>query len=403
MKGDGKGRAPNDQQKQGGRETRLDGCIVRTECSRELLKSMLMKQRTLPRFNEPEVTLTLNSSPEEPVSLLPPPSSGPALKMPQVDSITGEVKPTFPPPLSSAPRMVSYGFEAPTLPLETDAPTMPDVSYPPTFIYVPSSSTRTATASSASYTTNEDSTTANYLLVPQTLQKPCPPTLVHRACVKFSQSESVIARAVLQDPEGVSRRLPRTRSDFLSRRMLHEYDYPINIALEHKASLPVLKMLAKSAPEILTNGDGHEWGSSLSCALYMKQGIDVLSMLLKANRAQVRVRDHHMNYPLHVACLVGSPLPIIKLLASRYRCALRKKNFHGLTPLDIAQQNPCCNDEVVDYLYLRLISFAPLEESAIHFMEAASLYATHMKDIGNDHHEDEEYCESKGKGATGNK
>jgi len=174
----------------------------------------------------------------------------------------------------------------------------------------------------------------------------------------------MIARMVLEDSAAVSSRIPRTRADFLSKRRQSECDYPINIALQHNASLLVLKMLADTGPKILTEGDGPEWGSALSCALYRRRGVDVVFMLLTANPDQVHVRDRHLNYPLHIACCSGSSLSTIKILASRYRRALRKRNFHGLTPLDIAKRNALCSEDVIDYL--QEVTFQTLETNAIH-------------------------------------
>lgn len=125
-----------------------------------------------------------------------------------------------------------------------------------------------------------------------------------------------------------------------------------------------LKLLADAGPDVLVDGDGPEWCSALSFALYKRRGIDVVSSLLNANGDQVRVRDRHKNYPLHIACGCGSSLPIIKLLASRYRRALRKSNFHGLTPLDLAKRSSFSSDKVIDYL--QEASFGSLEENVIH-------------------------------------
>jgi len=192
-----------------------------------------------------------------------------------------------------------------------------------------------------------------------------PSTLrIHEVCKLYSQTESVVARTVQEDPQGVSRRLPRTRAFYLKKRKLAECDYPINIAIQHNATLPVLKLLADAGPDVLVDGDGPEWCSALSFALYKRRGIDVVSSLLNANGDQVRVRDRHKNYPLHIACGCGSSLPIIKLLASRYRRALRKSNFHGLTPLDLAKRSSFSSDKVIDYL--QEASFGSLEENVIH-------------------------------------
>jgi len=188
------------------------------------------------------------------------------------------------------------------------------------------------------------------------------PSLIHHACKMHSQLRSIVACVLHSDPAGASRRFPRTRANFLKRRKQVEFDFPFNIALQHNAPLPVLQLLAGAGSEILVEGDGPEWCCALSCALYKRRGMDIVSMLVEVHPDQVRVRDRHLNYPLHVACLSGSPLPIIKLLTSSYRRALRKTNFHGQTPLDIAQRSTLCRDEVVDYL--QEVAFGSLEEKS---------------------------------------
>lgn len=187
-------------------------------------------------------------------------------------------------------------------------------------------------------------------------------SLIHHACKRHSQSASVVASVLRVDPRGASRRLPRTRADFLRRRRQSEFDFPINIALRNKASLPALKLLAEASPGVLIEGDGPEWGCALSCSLYERRGTDVASLLLDANPDQVRVRDRHLNYPIHVACLCGASLSVVELLASSYRRALRKANFHGQTPLDIATRNTLCGDEVVRFL--QKASHRSLEDTA---------------------------------------
>lgn len=105
-------------------------------------------------------------------------------------------------------------------------------------------------------------------------------------------------------------------------------------------------------------------GASLAYALHKKWGEDVISMLLKANRSQLRVCDRHMNFQLHIACMSGASIRVVKILASRCRRILHKRNFHGQTPLDIAVRNPLCDDKVVDYL--QDMTFWSSEEKAIH-------------------------------------
>jgi ankyrin repeat protein len=146
------------------------------------------------------------------------------------------------------------------------------------------------------------------------------------------------------------------------------HGYPITIALHHDASLSVLQLLVDAAPDVLVQVDGDEQGSALSTALMQKRDLSIISLLLEANPDQVRVHDRYRNYPLHASCIYGACLKVVQLVASAYPSALRKKNFHGMTPLDIAQRNAFCSDDVIDYL--QQTSFGSLEEDAIHMEDS---------------------------------
>jgi hypothetical protein len=197
-----------------------------------------------------------------------------------------------------------------------------------------------------------------------------PKSLVHQACELYPQSETIVASALRVDGEGARRRRSvcasyTTKSHKRSR---HLHEYPITIALHHDASLSVLQLLVDAAPDVLVQVDGDEQGSALSTALMQKRDLSIISLLLEANPDQVRVHDRYRNYPLHASCIYGACLKVVQLVASAYPSALRKKNFHGMTPLDIAQRNAFCSDDVIDYL--QQTSFGSLEEDAIHMEDS---------------------------------
>ena len=230
---------------------------------------------------------------------------------------------------------------------------------------VPSSSAATVSAAS-SVTTVSPIRDTNGIPVPAAS---APPSLIHQACELYAQMETIVTSAIRVDPAGVRRRLSSCAS---KKRRKHAYDYPINIALKHRASVPVIQLLADAAPDILVERDGAESYCTLSCALLQRRKFDVVSLLLEANPDQVRVPDRYRNFPLHTACAHGASLPVVKLLASAYPNAIRKKNFHGQTPLDIAQQRSCCSDDVIDYL--QESSFGILEENALHLDDLDNFY-----------------------------
>jgi hypothetical protein len=180
---------------------------------------------------------------------------------------------------------------------------------------------------------------------------PVSPFLLHQACMLYAQTKTVIQSALLGDPFGIGRQLPG-----------EGYSYPINIALQHNATVDVLQLLCDADPSILVERD--EGCCSLTIALQEKYDMDVISLILHANPDVMRVSDRRHNYPLHTAVVYGSSLPIIKLLCCTYPNAIHKKNFHSQTPLDIATRSSMCSDEVIDYL--QHAAFGALEDNAIH-------------------------------------
>ena len=181
--------------------------------------------------------------------------------------------------------------------------------------------------------------------------------LLHQACMLYAQNETVIQCALLADPSGTCRKLPGVG-----------YCYPINIALQNNASLGVLQLLCDADPSVLVEKDGEEECCSLTVALSQKFEMDVVSLILHANPDVVRVSDRHKNYPLHTACFYGSSPAIINLLCSTYPNAIRKKNFHGQTPLHIASRSSICSDDVIDYL--QNAAFRELEDVALSYLDS---------------------------------
>lgn len=61
--------------------------------------------------------------------------------------------------------------------------------------------------------------------------------------------------------------------------------------------------------------------------------------------------DRRQNLPLHVAVQYGAPLEVIRQLVCLYPEAIQRENFHGETPLRIAQRNNKCPENVLNFLH----------------------------------------------------
>lgn len=135
----------------------------------------------------------------------------------------------------------------------------------------------------------------------------------------------------------------------------HEkYMLPINIAISNNASVEVLEVLVSSDSEVLELKDGRDGACSLGIALQSTKQFGnneaVLDFLVQANPKCVSLTDKRFNYPLHIACSVGSSLRVVQSLYRLNREVLLKKNINGETPLALAQRNSFCSEDVLNFL-----------------------------------------------------
>jgi len=162
------------------------------------------------------------------------------------------------------------------------------------------------------------------------------------------------------------------------------YKYPINIALMHGASLDVVQLLAQQAPDVLVLPDGPEECGSLSiflaqvrCSHSSNNNNDphhpsaaendkIVRALLRASRAAATVLDRHQNSPLHYAVRAARHLPLqtLALIQAAFPDALRQRNFHGQSPLDVAVKSSSSVPLVV-VDYLQKLEYGQLEGASV--------------------------------------
>jgi hypothetical protein len=129
------------------------------------------------------------------------------------------------------------------------------------------------------------------------------------------------------------------------------YSYPVNIALMSGAQLDVIELLANAGSDVLTHSDGPEEANSLGIAVAHGCDIDVIRLLLVANIDTAQGYDRHYNLPLHIAVRSGTASKeILTTIHNAYPEGIGCKNFHGLTPLEVAIRSPFCSDSTVDLL-----------------------------------------------------
>jgi hypothetical protein len=212
-------------------------------------------------------------------------------------------------------------------------------------------------------------------------------SLLHHSCKLFSQDPNIIESALQLDPDAIRYESPMVclgtagstsptaasqatanRKPFFVERP-STFKYAINIALKYHASPKVLEILAKAGPDVCMEGDGPMESGSLSIALETtamasakttttdaaptpttSKTDEVVEVLLLANPQCATVLDRHYNTPLHCAArLRHVSVATVAKIHRAHPAAVTLRNFHGCTPLQVAQRS-LCNEEVLAYL-----------------------------------------------------
>jgi hypothetical protein len=191
------------------------------------------------------------------------------------------------------------------------------------------------------------------------------PSLLHRACSSRDLSLETVQGILREDPGAASRELALFTegkvynyiTHHLETKMVREsYTYPLNMALEKGFNANVIKSLIDADKDVLGKKDGLEQEGSLHILLkHHKNNGKMVGAILMANPRSVMVEDRHFNTPLHVACRSGASMDVIRHLWVQYPGALAKRNFQGLTPLDVARTNGhMCSDSIAYFLWQKV-------------------------------------------------
>ena len=188
---------------------------------------------------------------------------------------------------------------------------------------------------------------------------------LHRVCNYFANQKEVVEIALALDPPAIRRKSDAASKPSGGRKSVgtilqqhglfqERYSYPINIAIQNKASMDVLELLVSHGKDVLLEKDGYERTASLSIALCHKpQDLDLVDLILFANLQGIMVTDRKLNYPLHIACAKGASVDVLKRLYLHYPGALFQQNFNSETPLDICRTSSLMSDEATNFLLER--------------------------------------------------
>lgn len=220
----------------------------------------------------------------------------------------------------------------------------------------------TPTSGLNSFLSNLNRTNEPAPSVPTPIERPtAEQSALHRACCKFGASADVISQLLRHDPGSAARpvTLRSTKAVYNPAKMRAEqrvvkepYSYPLNLALKYKQSPQVIALLIDAAPSVLTLKDGAQDETPL-CVLLKNSPHDLASVekiVFKAPQC-VSMRDRHDNTAIHVACTRNCSLEILKRIATFYPQALKVRNAHGKTPLELAQQRTLISEEVSKFLW----------------------------------------------------
>ena len=212
--------------------------------------------------------------------------------------------------------------------------------------------------------------------------------LLHNSCRLYPTTVDIVRSALSFDSQAIRRAVPfgsqyqpplsnlpevdvqHNNNQTKKRKVADDaYLYPINIALRHQASLDVVKLLTEAGPDVLLRRDGPWKCSALAIALQLDRPLDVIKTLLLANRQQTLVTDWQNGLPLHTAVSGRNvSLDVVRLIFRACPDAILRTNVRGENPVQVAERNRFCREEIVDYLQGR--AYSPFEKTALHFNDS---------------------------------
>ena len=175
--------------------------------------------------------------------------------------------------------------------------------------------------------------------------------LLHRACCSQETSIEKIQQILASDPLAASRPLILSSEAMEKQSSLEtshvtaiksscsfmkSYMYPLNLAIHHQLSQPVLALLIRAAPQVLLLPDGPRQESSLHTLLRHSphDTKTVLDMLLHQPALASSV-DQHGNCPLHIAVQFNATSETIQYLCWACPETEYVRNRAGQTPTDL--------------------------------------------------------------------
>ena len=180
---------------------------------------------------------------------------------------------------------------------------------------------------------------------------------LHRACCNPKVSCSEIEILIRRDPfaasrSAVLRSVKAVYSPILQRstnKVVKEpYTYPLNLAIVNKASSQVIELLIDAAPEILATKDGSLQETPLALFLkYHPHDVSTFDKMLLDCPYSSGIKDRQDNTLAHIGARQGVAVEMMRHITILYPDSLTARNFHGLTPIELAQQRTSTSSEAI--------------------------------------------------------
>mmetsp|Transcript_18483 Transcript_18483/g.26589 ORF Transcript_18483/g.26589 Transcript_18483/m.26589 type:complete len:405 (-) Transcript_18483:371-1585(-) len=137
---------------------------------------------------------------------------------------------------------------------------------------------------------------------------------------------------------------------------------PIYLAMQHQASLDVIKTLYRANPgAIMERYNNTETLLHIACREY-RESPELVSFLLEECFAAIYARDADGQLPLHSACWGGASIEIVSLLLEKYPAAAQEEDSYGIIPA----RGACGSDASVEILSLLLENYTSVVGTTDH-------------------------------------
>jgi len=135
------------------------------------------------------------------------------------------------------------------------------------------------------------------------------------------------------------------------------YKLPLNVEIQKRANTAILLKHVVTQPDALLQPDGAKEYPLHILLKHKPDDSETVDAMLSVRPAVASLVDGCGNTPLHTAISFatcsGQSLVNVRHVCSLYPQALKERNFHGVTPLQLAQRRSSCPEAIANFLWER--------------------------------------------------